>query len=505
MAKKNKTTTEQVTPEQIAEQVVIDRPGVINTQPEVTPEQTQEDIGAARIDAAKNGLSVPIDKLSDSALKAKATTMTAPLVTTEALAVRNKSAEGNSAQAEKEVQVDNKEEDVNSLDARIAAAKAGVQQKRDAATQNRLNADAKAREALLSAHKSESDAVRTYNEAMWGNLGEIAKEIETKQTEAKEKDKVAQRREKAMRYISGLGDTLSSIANLIGTVHGASNQKQVYNSHAVVQKAEEARKARKLEIDDLSKRLDEMLARQKELKAAGNLKEAEVAARQAKELAAQEAAARKAAIEEGKYYDALEKAAVAEATSAYNREQDVAHRDKVFNENVRQFNENQKRLSKQVRGGGRRTDTAYQGQKTKAAMEKYVTDPKNQQKVVTANIRTIRNAFAKEMGFEDYNDYLRYKDITFLNFSRDIPGMGDREARKHFKDLTNANPDAYQWLQDLENYEYLSETQLAQLAEASPTYVNALGVAAQRMAGVQPKGDDKKVETGKNPKEDPNL
>ena len=500
MAKKNKTTTEQVTPEQIAEQVVIDRPGVINTQPEVTLEQTQEDIGAARIDAAKNGLSVPIDKLSDSALKAKATTMTAPLVTTDALAVRNKSAEGNSAQAEKEVQVDKKEEDVNSLDARIAAAKAGVQQKRDAATQNRLDADAKAREALLSAHKSESDAVRTYNEAMWGNLGEIAKEIETKQTEAKEKDKGAQRREKAMRYISGLGDTLSSIANLIGTAHGASNQKQVYNSHAVVQKAEEARKARKLEIDDLSKRLDEMLARQKELKAAGNLKEAEVAARQAKELAAQEADARKAAIEEGKYYDALEKAAVAETTSAYNREREVAHRDKVFNESVRQFNENQKRL-KQVRGGGRRTDTAYQEQKTKAAMEKYVTDPKNQQKVVTVNIRTIRDAFAKEMGFDDYNDYLRCKDITFWNFSRDIPEMSDREARKHFKDLTSANPDAYQWLQDLENYEYLSETQLAQLAEASSTYANALGVAAQRMAGVQPKG----VETGKNPKEDPNL
>jgi hypothetical protein len=68
----------------------------------------------------------------------------------------------------------------------------------------------------------------------------------------------------------------------------------------VVEKAEAARKARKLEIDDLGKRLDEMKARQKELKAAGSLKEAELAEANAKEVAALKATQRKAA-EEAKY------------------------------------------------------------------------------------------------------------------------------------------------------------------------------------------------------------
>jgi hypothetical protein len=53
-------------------------------------------------------------------------------------------------------------------------------------------------------------------------------------------------------------------------------------------------------MDDLGKRLDEMKARQKELKAAGSLKEAELAAANAKEVAALKATQRKAA-EEAKY------------------------------------------------------------------------------------------------------------------------------------------------------------------------------------------------------------
>lgn len=385
----------------------------------------------------------------------------------------------------------------DSLAARIATAKEGVQVKRDAATAEREAADEKAREALLAAQKGEAEALRAYNQEMWKNLGEINSKIETMQKEAKANDETARRRENAMRYISGLGDTLSSLANLVSTAHGASNQTQTYNSHAVVQKAEEARKARKLEIDDLSKRLDEMIARQRELKASGNLKEAEIAARQAKELAAQEAAARKAAIEENRYYDTLEKSAVTEATSAYNREQDVAHRDKVFTENVRQFNETNKRLS------SRSSSPTSREQRTNAAIEKYATDPKNQQKVVTANIRTIRDAFAQEMGYNDYNEYKQYEAVT--GWGEEIPGQRDRVSRQIRNERRAAHPDAYQWLQDLENYEYLSEAQLAQLAEASSTYADALSGAAQRAAGVKPKADGSNKDAGKDPNKDSNL
>lgn len=374
----------------------------------------------------------------------------------------------------------------DSLAARIATAKEGVQVKRDAATAEREAADEKAREALLAAQKGEAEALRAYNQETWKNLGEIISKAETMQKEAKANDETARRRENAMRYISGLGDTLSSLANLVSTAHGASNQTQTYNSHAVVQKAEEARKARKLEIDDLSKRLDEMIARQRELKASGNLKEAEIAARQAKELAAQEAAARKAAIEENRYYDTLEKSAVTGATSAYKTEQDVAHRDKVFTENVRQFNENQARLNKRSYGGGRGGNQPKED-KDNAAIFKYISDPKNQKKVVAANIRTIRDGFAQEMGYKDYNEYLQYKEVS--GWGEEIPGQRDKVSKRIREERKQAHPDADKWLDALKYYDMLSDEQLAELAEISPVYSNALEVAGRRSIG-KPAGED---------------
>lgn len=138
--------------------------------------------------------------------------------------------------------------------------------------------------ALKSAQDTETAGLQDYNKAQYDNIGQIIGDIQSKIDVAKVKDETAQRRENAYRYISGLGDTLSSLANLVGVGQlGAANQKQTYNSNAVVQKAEDARKARKIEIDDLSKRLDELNARQRELKAAGSLKEVELRAKNAKD------------------------------------------------------------------------------------------------------------------------------------------------------------------------------------------------------------------------------
>lgn len=163
------------------------------------------------------------------------------------------------------------------------------------AAQEQANIDMLEREYLQEAQTAEADALRTYNDAQYANLSQINSKIEETINNAKQKDETARRREKAFRYISGLGDTLSSIANLVGTAHGAANQNQTYNSYDVVQKAEAARKARKLEMDDLSKRLDEMTARQRELKASGSLKEAELKANQAREMAKLVAAQREKA------------------------------------------------------------------------------------------------------------------------------------------------------------------------------------------------------------------
>lgn len=202
------------------------------------------------------------------------------------------------------------------------------------------------RDALVASQAAETAALSAYNQAQFKNQGEIISAAEAKWNEARQKDETARRRENAFRYISGLGDTLSSVANLVGTAHGATNQQQTYNSHAVVQKAEAARKARKLEMDDLSKRLDEMKARQRDLQAAGSLKEAELKVKQDKETAALAASQRKAADEAKRYADNQAYRAKRDATEDWQRDRTFrAQQDqwqKSYNLQLRRLNEEQK-------------------------------------------------------------------------------------------------------------------------------------------------------------------
>lgn len=173
--------------------------------------------------------------------------------------------------------------------------------------------DALAINALSGTHKTEADAQAAYNQAQYNNVGQIISDVEGQIATAKQKDETARRRENAFRYISGLGDTLSGVANLIGTAHGAANQQQTYNSNAVVQKAEEARKARKIEMDDLKKRLDELTARQRDIKAAGSLAEAQLKVKQDKEMYKLQSEQRTKAEEAKRYADAQAHTAMREA------------------------------------------------------------------------------------------------------------------------------------------------------------------------------------------------
>lgn len=194
-------------------------------------------------------------------------------------------------------------------------------------------------DALGASHQNQLDALRNYNQQQYNNLGEIISAADAKMKEAQQKDEAARRRENAFRYISGLGDTLSSVANLVGTANDASHQQQKYNSHEVVKKAEAARKARKLEMDDLSKRLDEMKARQRELKASGSLEEAKLKASLDKEKAALLATQRKEAEEKKRYAD----------TQAYRAERDKiedAYKEKTFNAQQEQIKQTQQNWQK---------------------------------------------------------------------------------------------------------------------------------------------------------------
>lgn len=155
--------------------------------------------------------------------------------------------------------------------------------------------------ALSESHNAQQQALKDYNQKAYENQGQIVADIESKVNQAKQQDEKTRKRENALYIINQLGDTLSSFANLVGVSKGAANQKQTYSTNELVNKVEEARKARKLEMDTLSKRLDEMKAHQRDLKAAGSLKEAELKAANDKEMFQQQLNQRKAAEEAQRY------------------------------------------------------------------------------------------------------------------------------------------------------------------------------------------------------------
>lgn len=306
------------------------------------------------------------------------------------------------------------------------------------------------RDALVASQAAETAALGAYNQAQYKNQGEIISAAEAKMNEARQKDETARRRENAFRYISGLGDTLSGVANLVGTAHGAANQQQTYNSHAVVQKAEAARKARKLEMDDLSKRLDEMKARQRDLKAAGSLKEAELKVKQDKETAALAASQRKAADEAKRYADTQSYRAMRDATEDWQR-------NRSFEEQQRQFDENQKRLA---------DDAAANRKNQKEIAEA---------KALLANITGVRDELAKKMGYADYNEYLRYKNVS--GWGSEIDGQRDRESRRIRDERASQNPETEEFLNLLSSPESMTEEQVRMLMSASNVFAEAVNAA----------------------------
>lgn len=340
------------------------------------------------------------------------------------------------------------------------------------------------RDALVASQAAETAALGAYNQTQYKNQGEIISAAEAKMNEAKQMDETARRRENAFRYISGLGDTLSGVANLVGTAHGAANQQQTYNSHAVVQKAEAARKARKLEMDDLSKRLDEMKARQRDLQAAGSLKEAELKVKQDKETAALAASQRKAADEAKRYADTQSYRAMRDATEDWQK-------NRNFEEQQRQFDENQKRLAADA--AANRTNQKEIAE-AKAAAElakqqaKNAADPKHQAKALQANITGVRDELAKKMGYADYNEYLRYKNVS--GWGSEIDGQRDRESRRIRDERASQNPETEEFLNLLRSPESMTEEQVRMLMSASNVFAEAVN-AAETEPSLTPNGKKK--------------
>lgn len=327
------------------------------------------------------------------------------------------------------------------------------------------------RAALSMAQERESIMMDNYNKAQYEDVAQIVSEAEAKLAEAKQKDEVAQKRSNAFRYIAGLGDTLSGIANVIGTAHGAANQQQTYNGNMVAEKAEQARKERKIELDQLSTRLDEMKARERELKAAGSLADAQLKAKQGREQLTlkqqQDAIAR-----ETKWN--LQQQAWKEEEAARAQE----NWQKTFDENARQFDAEQKRLKDQ---NDARLKAEKEMAEQKAAIEllkqqqKKTEDPKHQAQVLSSKIVGIRDELAGKMGYKDYNEYLRYKKVD--GWGKDIDGQRNRESKRIRNQRSAENPETEEFLKMLQSPEELTEEQIRMLMGVSKVFSDAVGAS----------------------------
>ena len=236
--------------------------------------------------------------------------------------------------------------DEKELQDKIAQAQQTVDAEQAAERQEREAKDALDTQNLAASHQAQQNALSTYNREQYENLGQILTDVQGKMDAAKVKDAAAMKRENAYRTIAGLGDTLSGVANLVGTMAGASNQQQTYNAPAVIQKAEEARKARRIEMKDLEKRLEEMTTRQRDMKSAGTLKEVELKAQHDKEALALSTQQRNAGEAARKYYDTRRDNAVKDVRTQWNTdrsfEQSKDQWEKTYEQTLKQFEANQK-------------------------------------------------------------------------------------------------------------------------------------------------------------------
>ena len=326
-------------------------------------------------------------------------------------------------------------------------------------------------DALAESQKAELDALGQYNQSQYNNVGDIISEIETKQAEAKQKDAQANKRSNAFRYIAGLGDTLSGMANLIGTAHGATNQKQTYNGNIVAEKAEQARKERKIELDSLSKRLDEMKARQRDMQAAGSLAEAQLKAKQDLAMLQLQQQQRAKAEEAKRYADSKADAALKDVRTQANWE-------RTFNEQQRQFDAEQKRLKDQ---NDARLKAEKEMAEQKAAIEllkqqqQKTEDPKHQAEILSSKIVGVRDELASKMGYKDYNEYLRYKNVD--GWGKDIDGQRNRESKRIRNQRSSENPETEEFLDMLSYPEELTEEQIRMLMGVSKVFSDAVGAS----------------------------
>lgn len=173
------------------------------------------------------------------------------------------------------------------------------------AKEDDLDPETQARLNLAEMHTEQKIAENAAFDAQISSVADLISAAEKERETRLANDEKARKRENAFRYIAGIGDAISGVANLVGTAHGAANQKQTYTSPGLMSKIESSRAKRTQKMEDLNKKIDELRQRETELKSAKTLREAQLNAAHAKEQLAlkqqQDATAREEAWKNKEY------------------------------------------------------------------------------------------------------------------------------------------------------------------------------------------------------------
>lgn len=321
-----------------------------------------------------------------------------------------------------------------------------------------------ASKGLNDSYTKQGESVKSAYDTQIGGYDTFLGEVGKKQEELGIKSEEQEKKARAYRYIAGIGDAISGVANLVGTAHGAVNQDQYYNAPEIIQKAEASRAERKLEMDKLNARMDELRAQKSVLESTRDLKLGELEGKKAAELLSLE-------LQRGK-----------EIVEAGARAREEGWKQKNFEEGQRQFKETKNLQREQMAQSAKqhsedlasreRIAEANAKARQELARLRILSDPKKQSAVLVQNIVGVRDELAQKMGYKDYNEYLRYQENS------NVDDVKKRQVKKTREERASKYPEIEQMMLDLSMPEDLDATKLSSLVTASKVFADAMDKAS---------------------------
>lgn len=265
--------------------------------------------------------------------------------------------------------------------------------------------------------------------------------LESRAEEYRKEHEAYQKGARSRALISGIGDSISSLANLIGVGNWASNQKQEYQAPKVAADAERERKEHHIRMDGIRDRMDRLKANESKARLAMSMGLAEYDAKRRAEMEAASAAAAKAQQEQDRW-EAQERSKENRfnAEMQFNRDQaaNKAEQDRQDRELQRERYEREEEgrnrrhqaemdLRRDLASGKGRTGGATgAGSGSRGKSDDYFKfsyydkngetrtleiDKESLAESGRRNYQVLRDDIASSYGFADYNDYLnRSKD-----------------------------------------------------------------------------------------------